>query len=376
MLGRDLTHRLYKDHRDALALLRAVSQDRPIPALSGFSHAQIHWIIKTGFAPLLCFLSRTDSRRVESPLWRELDSANLTARFSSDFQFEILYELLKRSEGLLPPITLLKGCSVASEFYPERHLRVMRDLDILVDAEDQPIVESLLFEMGFRQQSENDAAYYLTHHHSMPFYHPTSGVWVEVHRGVFPPASRLAALPVFSMDNLAAESRSCRVEGIVVKRLTPELQIVYTASHWALGLIDLKHRGGLFALLDTIFILRGAQQCLRWNVVFDWVEDSVAATHLYLLLSYLHCKNIVCIDKDILRELFSRQKSFGIINLKIAHRLITRYLVVGNVPLARGKLSILWESLLRDQRPARNLANFFRQIFSLPKFPENQFGVP
>ena len=370
-----MTHLPYKYSHDALTLLRSVSQGHPIPPLSDFAHAQIHWIIETGLAPLACFLSRADARRFESPLWRELESANLSVCFLNNLQLETLRELLKRSRELLPPITLLKGCSVASEFYPETHLRVMRDLDILVEAKDQPIVESLLFEMGFCQQSKNNAAYYLTHHHSMPFYHPPTGVWVEVHRGIFPQASKLSALPVFSRENIEAESILCRVEGMAVKRLTPELQIIYTASHWALGLIDLKQRGGLFALLDTIFILRGAQECLRWNVVFDWVKDSVAATHLYLLLSYLHCKNIVCIDKDILRELFSRQKSFGIINLKIAHRLITRYLVVGNVPLSHGKLSILWENLLRDQRPARNLASFFRQIFSLPKFPESQFGV-
>ena len=370
-----MTRLPYKYSHDALTLLRSVSQGHPIPPLSDFAHAQIYWIIETGLAPLACFLSRADARRFESPLWRELESANLSVCFLNNLQLESLRELLKRSRELLPPITLLKGCSVASEFYPETHLRVMRDLDILVEAKDQPIVESLLFEMGFCQQSKNNAAYYLTHHHSMPFYHAPTGVWVEVHRGIFPQASKLSALPVFSRENIEAESILCRVEGMAVKRLTPELQIIYTASHWALGLIDLKQRGGLFALLDTIFILRGAQECLRWNVVFDWVKDSVAATHLYLLLSYLHCKNIVCIDKDILRELFSRQKSFGIVNLKIAHRLITRYLVVGNVPLARGKLSILWENLLRDQRPARNLASFFKQIFSLPKFPESQFGV-
>jgi hypothetical protein len=347
-----------------------------MPPLSDFTHADIDWIIRTGFAPLVCFLSRTDARRFESPLWREIESANLSVRFLNEVQFETLRELLKRSQGLLPPITLLKGCSVASEFYPETHLRVMRDLDILVEAKDQPIVESLLFEMGFCQQSKNNAAYYLTHHHSMPFYHRLTGVWVEVHRGLFPEPDRLSSLPVFSRDNIAAESRLSRIEGIEVKRFTPELQIVYTASHWALGLIDLKHRGGLFALLDTILILRGAQQDLRWKVIFDWVQNSVAATHLYLLLSYLQYKNIVCIDQDILQELFGQQKSFGITNLRIAHWLITRYLVAGSVPMARGKLAILWENLLRDQGPSKNLATFFRQIFNLSVFPKSQLGMP
>jgi len=370
----DLTHPHYKYAHDALALLRAVSAGRGMPPLCDFTHADIDWIIRTGFAPLVCFLSRTDVRRFESPLWREIESANLSVRLLNEVQLETLRELLKRSQGLLPPITLLKGCSVASEFYPEMHLRVMRDLDILVEAKDQPIAESLLFEMGFYQKSENAGAYYLTHHHSMPFYHARTGVWVEVHRGLFPQANRLSALPVFSRENITAESRLSRVKGIAVKRFTPELQIVYTASHWALGLIDLKHRGGLFALLDTILILRGAQQDLRWKVIFDWVRNSVAATHLYLLLSYLQYKNIVCIDQDILRELFGQQKSFGITNLRIAHWLITRYLVVGNAPLARGKLSILWENLLGDQGPVGNLANFFSQILSLPEFPRINLG--
>jgi hypothetical protein len=219
-----LTHLPYKDPADALALLRTVSQGRRIPPLSGFAHAHTRWIIDTGFAPLFCFLSRIDSRKFESPLWRELESANLSVRLLNEVQLETLRELLKRSQGLLPPITLLKGCSVASEFYPETHLRVMRDLDILVEAKHQPIVESLLFEMGFCQQSKNNAAYYLTHHHSMPFYHPSTGVWVEVHRGLFPEANRLSTLPVFSRDSIAAESRLCRIDGMPVKRLTPELQ--------------------------------------------------------------------------------------------------------------------------------------------------------
>jgi hypothetical protein len=91
------------------------------------------------------------------------------------------------------------------------------------------------------------------------------------------------------------------------------------------GLIDLKHRGGLFALLNAIFILHGAHKGLRWKMIFDWVRSSVAATHLYLLLSYLQYKNIVRIDQDILRELFGQQKSFGITNLRIAHWLTTLF---------------------------------------------------
>lgn len=365
----------YNAPADSLSLLRTISQGDRVPPLTAFRPKQLHWIIETGFAPLFCFLSRNDSNNSDTLWWRELQAANLSVRLLNSVQLETLREILNRCEGLLPPITVLKGCSIATEFYPAAHLRVMRDLDILVKATDQPVVETVLLKMGFRQQSSNHVNFYYAHHHSMPFFHPGTGVWVEVHRDIFPRSEEVGTLRVFSGENVAAESRLSHCEGITVMRLSPELQLVYTASHWALGLIGLIHRGGLFAFLDTIFILRAAPQSIRWDAIFDWVSGSVAATHLYLLLSYLHCNRIYQFDPEVLRELFRRQKSFGRINLELAHRLIARYLVAGKIPLARGKLSILWETLLRNEGPVRNLASFSSEIFSLPESLKNKSGL-
>jgi hypothetical protein len=112
----------------------------------------------------------------------------------------------------------------------------------------------------------------------MPFYHRAKGVCVEVHTGLFPPRDKLANLAAFNCENIAAESRLSLLNEIPVMRLSTELQIIYTASHCALGLMDLKREGGLFALLDIIYILRQAQRDVRWNLIFKWVQSSVAAT--------------------------------------------------------------------------------------------------
>jgi hypothetical protein len=69
---------------------------------------------------------------------------------------------------------------------------------------------------------------------------------------------------------------------------------------------------------------------------------------------------IIELDKEILTDLFARQRSFGSLNLKIAHHLITRYTVAGKIPVAPGKVAILWENLLLDQGAARNLVSFSR----------------
>ena len=343
---------------DSLSLLRSIARGNRFPSVCSFNQRQIDWIIKTGLAPLFCFLSQTDPDREFTEHWPRLTASDLTIRIINTLQLETLREILTRCKYLLPPITLLKGCSIGTEIYPEPHLRVMRDLDILVGSLEQPVVERVLLEMGFRQRSTNSPQYYDSHHHSMPFYHGEKGVWVEVHTGLFPLRKKLTESAVFSRQNIEAESRLSLMGDIPVLRLSAELQIIYIASHWGLDLIDLKREGGLFALLDIIYLMRSAPQGLRWNVMLDWANNSVAGTHLYLALSYLARHRLITLDKEILAQLRRRQKAFGTVNLKIAHQLIDRYTVTGRIPLAKGKTSILWEHLLRDNGPALNLASF------------------
>jgi putative nucleotidyltransferase-like protein len=343
-----------------LALLGTVSRGHePIP-LSLLNERQVRWIIEAGLGPLLWFARQKDLKAEDSQSCKDVKAADLTTRLINAIQLETLSEILVRCEGLLRPITLLKGSSTGSELYPQPHLRVMRDLDLLVDPNEQPKLESILLEMGFRQRSPNSHEFYATHHHGMPFYHKDRDVWVEVHRGLFPPSHKLAKLPVFSPRNITAELRPSWLKGVPVTRFSTELQIVYTASHWAL---ELKREGGLFALLDIIYLLRRAQQKIRWDTILNWIQDSVAGTHLYLVLSYLNKNNLIELDRAILADFFVRQKSFGLVNLKIAHSLITRYVVAGRIPIAAGKVAVLWETLLRDRGAARNLVSVSKNIF-------------
>jgi hypothetical protein len=114
-----------------------------------------------------------------------------------------------------------------------------------------------------------------------------------------------------------------------------------------------------------LLILCKLQQQIRWNLIFRWIDSSVTATHLYLLLSYLQTNEIFDIGDEILRDLFGRQKSFGLVNLKIAHKLITRHLAAGKCPIAPGKLAICWKNLLLNDTPMHNLASFCSDIGSL-----------
>src|SRR3954466_5917049 len=106
-----------------LALLRTIGKGNEFPPLSSFTDKQVRWVIKTGLAPLVCFASRNDPNRTRSSCWPDLKAADLTSRLVKEIELETLGEILRKCEGIMGPLTLLKGCSIASELYPEPHFR-------------------------------------------------------------------------------------------------------------------------------------------------------------------------------------------------------------------------------------------------------------
>jgi hypothetical protein len=145
---------------------------------------------------------------------------------------EAMCEILDVCHRHVSPITLLKGISIAEQYYPAPYLRPMSDLDFLVDEAAIPAVEALLYELGYRQQSSLPEAFYDTHHHRMPFLHPQRGIWVEVHQGLFPSHATISSAEVFSPAHIATQLQTSRFYGRLVNRLSDALQVVYIAAHW------------------------------------------------------------------------------------------------------------------------------------------------
>lgn len=166
------------------------------------------------------------SRRFASPLWPLVQGTHLAARVLTAEQFGAMEEILEACRGHVPPLPLLKGISISEQYYPVPHLRLMRDLDVLVDEAALPIVETLLSVLGYRQQSSCPPTFYATHHHSRPFFHPVHRLWVEVHRGLFPPASGAWGTDrLFTQEGLTQQRQPSVFQGHEVFRLSPELQL-------------------------------------------------------------------------------------------------------------------------------------------------------
>ena len=328
-----------------ISLLEAISSSREDLALDDFDDVTVAWAIQSGLGPLLYRAVRRNAQSLASPTWNSLKAADLTARIVIGEHFQAVREIADACRSSLPPLTLLKGISISEQCYPEAHLRLMRDIDLLVAKESVSTVTSALQQLGYRQLS-NSAMRYDKHHHLEPFFHQEKQVWVEVHHALFSAERRASRASIFSRENLTAQLRPSRFEGAEVCRLSLELQLVYLASHWAQ---DFTPVGGLVALADTIYLLKHAGAAFSWEWILKAVSRSMPATYLYLLLSYLRRYDLVNIAPGIMRELSLSQRSFGRLGLKTIHRMIDDYLVkaTGFGPmLSERSVGIIWKTLM------------------------------
>lgn len=291
-----------------------------------------------------------------------MQGADLTARVIVGAQLDALEEILQACEDHAPPLTLLKGIAICDQYYPEPHLRLMGDLDILTDHASVPAVESRLLRLGYVHRSDTPPEFYETHHHMTPLFHPGRRVWVEVHRGLVPSNGPIGSDGVFSLENVNAELRPSAFRGRRVNRLSNDLQAVYLASHWAPGF---GRVGGMVGMIDVSRLLASAP-VLRWDRILAWLDGSPgAATCLYLLLSYLSRHRLADISPEVLRALSSRQQALGAVNLKILHAVIDRYLVDGRrfgFLMSGRNFDIIRAGFLAPRRPSQNL---YRVLWNL-----------
>jgi hypothetical protein len=201
----------------------------------------------------------------------------------------------------------------------------MRDIDFLVESEAVPVVETLLRALGYVQKSHRSPEFYEEHQHTTPFFNARTGVWVEVHRGLFRARSQLSRDKVFALETIRKELYPDNFRGRTVTCFSPELQIVYLASHWA---FSFELVGAMHAMLDIICILRQRPE-IDWAKILAWLDGSIASAPVYLLLTYLEKYRLIALPPDVLRDLFLKQRSFGRLNLVILHTLIDHYFVGG-----------------------------------------------
>ena len=333
-----------------ISLLKTASGDQNNFDLIDFREAEIRWAITTGLGPLLLRAIAGGPILSDPSLTMTLKAADLTARIETRGKIDAMCEIIDACTEATPPLVLLKGISTCTQYYPEPHLRRMADIDVLVEERFIGAVESVLYNLEYSRPSKVSSEFYQTHHHTAPFYHPRRDVWVEIHRRLLPRSTKSAQSEVFSPENVAKELRLSQFQGRAVRRLSDELQIIYTSAHWAQ---QLQTNGGPMAMLDIVYIIKHAGHRLDWSKIIRWVELSPAAIQIYLLLAYLAHHEVVAIDREILRRLISAD------NNALAGRKLRILFCLTDQCIAEGRsfewilslrnMSIIWQTLISTQ---------------------------
>jgi Uncharacterised nucleotidyltransferase len=129
------------------------------------------------------------------------------------------------AERVVP--VLLKGYGLASRLYPHPLSRPLSDVDLLVAPEEMPRAEAALSSLGLKRFVDPGLGDLHDEHHHVSFSGP--GGLVELH------FRALSGFGDASLDHahLAPALRSAELDGLPVRFLGPEDELVYLSSHAA-----------------------------------------------------------------------------------------------------------------------------------------------
>jgi hypothetical protein len=196
-----------------------------------------------------------------------------------------------------------------------------------------------------------DDAYWQRHHHVAPFHDPVTGIWIEVHHGLFESAAAVSSAPVFQADVIASQSIPLDLRGITVKTLAPEYQWLYMVSHWA---SDLRPSRTLSALQDAVRICQ-VHPNMDWNQIRDWaVAHPVTEKHAALFAELMRAFGMWPEEHALPRNWPSCAKAVGRGNTRLLKSIAIEMGLKGRPQwngLGLKNITTIWNSILSERRP-------------------------
>lgn len=298
------------------------------PAVAGVidlpSIDQITFLCDVGLGPIAYKVYGDECRQMDPTLFSVLQSADLTTRVIYSQLEKAAVELTGelQEDGVVP--IFLKGISTSEEFYSPPYLRVMGDIDILIQRSEVDLVMARVAALGYEITDEQWRLYRIFGHHHLPAArHPKTGVSIEVHTGLFGSAELYSAESIFQPDNVAGQTIECDYRGTRVARFTPEFQFIFTVSKWS---VDESWAVNLKNINDVIHILRKYESEFDWSTLSKWFA---ASPHLIpitaALLHYLEQADVVRVSPQLHEALAGADRKPGSITLKLLAWLLHTY---------------------------------------------------
>jgi len=342
--------------KSLLPLLQAIGHDKLNLDISNINTPLINFITDSGMAAYFNYCTQNSANSLPETDKNKIYSATLTAKIITNTLLNSLKEILDSSDQCHSDIILLKGISHAQCLYPSPWFRIMSDIDLLVSEIDLEIMKNILFELGFIQTSINPQKFYDSHHHIMPFHNKKNNVWIEIHTHLFSTTTDVRKDSLFNINEIG--KNSCDIKNTPyhknVKKLCPELHLIYTCVHWAED-YNLYKTGLQFT--DIILLIK--RENIDWIKTVNWLSNTTSASYVYLALSYLEQSDAIEIPTDFFKSCNLKHKNMGYLNKYILFKIIDNYFLGKkryNNFFNENNLKIIWSTLLK---PSPSLHNLF-----------------
>ena len=175
------------------------------------------------------------------------------------------------------PVIVLKGAHLAAVVYEHIGLRLMCDIDLLVNMKDIKNSSEVLKAMGYMSEAvftESKDTHFEKHH--LPDFCKPNARPIEVHWTIVNDMSPFRVAP----EEVWKEAQETTIDGYPALALSPCDQIIYLCMHAYAHKFDM----GLRPFVDLVQVMRYYQGSIHWEQVKQRAQDWKASRCVFLML--------------------------------------------------------------------------------------------
>ena len=232
-----------------------------------------------GLTPMLAWQLSALSPAVSPPedIRQELRQSLLVSTGRNLVLYNELGKVLRQLKQADIPVIVLKGAHLAAIVYEHLGLRMMSDIDLLVNVRDIKKSSQVLTAMDYQTDVilPGSESTHFEKHHLPDFYKPNARP-IEIHWTILNDNSPFR----IEIEQVWKEAWEATIAGYPTLALSPRDQIVYLCMHTYAHSFSL----GLRPFVDLLQVSRHYQESIQWEQVKQRAQDWKASRCVFLML--------------------------------------------------------------------------------------------
>ena len=180
-----------------------------------------------------------------------------------------------KTEGI--DTLVLKGASMAQNYYPLPELRPFNDIDILVHKEDLDKIKEALIKSGYTPQEKSQENFYRKYWYSIHFFQKKKKILLEIHWNI----AQLKRYKI-NINNIWQEAEPFNIGESACRMMSIEDLIIYQSLHLMYHYYD-----RLLWMVDIALIIEKEKKSIDWEKIVKKCYAQNCRSPVYYALVYI-----------------------------------------------------------------------------------------